>query len=258
MSLSPATPLPAEINGPLSVGNPEFTFAYQPIVDAQARRTVSYEALVRGRANESAFKVFQQVATSNMRSFDANCRGIAVEMSCRLGNPCHLNLNFLPQGLFSAEEAIRSTVQAANRNNLALDHITLEVTEDEVIEDQPHFAELLDEYRAMGMKLSIDDFGAGHSGLNLLADFQPDQLKLDMKLVRNIATMGARQSIVRAIIGVCRDLGIELIAEGVETLDEYAWFADHGVRLFQGYLFSKPGFEGLPVPVYPDVAHLSI
>jgi EAL domain-containing protein (putative c-di-GMP-specific phosphodiesterase class I) len=257
VTLPPEALLSPVLVDPPRAGYPEFTFAYQPIVDARARKTVSYEALVRGRAAESAFKVFQKVQTENMHSFDANCRVAAVELACRLGNPCDLNLNCLPQGLFSAEESLLSTIQAANSNNFALDRITLEVTEGEVIEDQALFAQLLDEYRGMGMKLSIDDFGAGHSGLNLLADFQPDQLKVDMKLVRSIATMGARQSIVRAIIGVCGDLGIDLIAEGVETVDEYAWFADHGVRLFQGYLFAKPGFECLPIPVYPDIGGLS-
>jgi EAL domain-containing protein (putative c-di-GMP-specific phosphodiesterase class I) len=257
MISTPLTLHSAPLIGAPNVDGPEITFAYQPIVDVRARKTVSYEALVRGRANESAFKVFQQVEPVNLHSFDANCRVVAVELACRLGNPCDLNLNLLPQSLFSAEDALLSTVQAAKRNNLGLNRIMLEVTEGEVIGDQPHFARLLDEYRGMGIKLSIDDFGAGHSGLNLLADFQPDQLKLDMNLVRNIASMGARQSIVRAIIGVCRDLGIELIAEGIETIEEYAWFADHGVRLFQGYLFSKPGFECLPVPVYPDIHELS-
>jgi EAL domain-containing protein (putative c-di-GMP-specific phosphodiesterase class I) len=257
MTSPPATLLRAPLLNPPNLGYPEFTFAYQPIVDALARKTVSYEALVRGPANQPAFQVFAQVPAVNMHSFDADCRVAAVELACRLGNSCDLNLNFLPQSLFSADETIVSTVRAASRNHLSLDRIMLEVTEGEVIGDQPHFADLLDEYRSMGIKLSIDDFGAGHSGLNLLADFQPDQLKLDMKLVRNIAGMGARQSIVRAIIGVCGELGIDLIAEGIETVDEYAWFADHGVRLFQGYLFSRPGFESLPVPIYPDISDLS-
>jgi EAL domain-containing protein (putative c-di-GMP-specific phosphodiesterase class I) len=258
VTLPPATIFSATLVDQAGGGNPEFTFAFQPIVDAVARKTVSYEALVRGCANESPFMVFQQIETGRMHSFDASCRVAAVELACRLGISCDLNLNFLPQGLFLAERALLSTIEASNRNHFALDRITLEVTEGEVIEDQVHFAHLLDEYRGMGIKLSIDDFGAGHSGLNLLADFQPDQLKLDMKLVRNIASKGARQSIVRAIIGVCRDLGIDLIAEGIETVDEYAWFADHGVRLFQGYLFAKPGFECLPVPFYPDISGLSI
>ena len=100
--------------------------------------------------------------------------------------------------------------------------------------------------------MAIDDFGAGYSGLNLLTDFQPDQIKLDMKLIRGIEHHGPRQAIVHAIDQVCRDLGIDVIAEGVETAEEYAWLANEGVQLFQGYLFAKPAFESFPPVHYPE------
>ena len=90
------------------------------------------------------------------------------------------------------------------------------------------------------------------SGLNMLADFQPDQIKIDMNLVRGTERHGPRQSIVRAVVQVCGDLGIDVIAEGVESLAEYTWFAEQGVCLFQGYLFAKPGFESLPQAQFPD------
>ena len=101
--------------------------------------------------------------------------------------------------------------------------------------------------------MAIDDFGAGYSGLNLLADFQPDQIKLDMKLIRGIEWHGPRQAIVRAINQICLDLGIDVIAEGVETELEYAWLASQGIHLYQGYLFAKPGFESFPKVHYPEI-----
>ncbi len=73
------------------------------------------------------------------------------------------------------------------------------MTEGEVIDDHGHFAPIVNEYRGMGLQVAIDDFGAGYSGLNLLADFQPDFIKLDMNLVRGIGSRGPRQAIVRAI-----------------------------------------------------------
>jgi len=111
---------------------------------------------------------------------------------------------------------------------------------------------LMNEYRGLGVKVAIDDFGAGYSGLNLLANFQPDQIKLDMFLVRGIEGHGPRQAIVRATCQACRDLGIDVIAEGVETVEEYAWLMHAGVRLFQGYLLAKPGFESFPPVHYPE------
>jgi blue light- and temperature-responsive anti-repressor len=124
------------------------------------------------------------------------------------------------------------------------------VTEGELIRDQLSFAQALIRYRATGLRLVIDDFGAGYSGLNLLADFQPDVIKLDMHLVRNIDSKGPRQAIVRALIQACVDLGIELVAEGVETEAEYRWFKRVGVTLFQGFLFGRPTFEALSTPAF--------
>jgi EAL domain-containing protein (putative c-di-GMP-specific phosphodiesterase class I) len=103
------------------------------------------------------------------------------------------------------------------------------------------------------VKVAIDDFGAGYSGLNLLSNFQPDQIKLDRCLIFGIESHCPRQSIVRAIVQVCRDLEIEVVAEGVETVGEYAWLMNAGVKLFQGYLFAKPAFESLPLVHYPEI-----
>ena len=154
-------------------------------------------------------------------------------MAAQLGVDCHLNLNFLPRSAQSSDSALRSVVDAAASTGFPVERIILEVTEGEMIDDHAHFAELINAYRPMGMKVAIDDFGAGYSGLNLLADFQPDQLKLDMNLVRGIASRGPREAIVRAILQACLDLGIDVIAEGVETEDEFRWFDDEGVSCFR-------------------------
>lgn len=233
---------------------PAFSYAFQPIVDTIAREVFSYEALIRGTANEPAFRVLDSVPGDLKHQFDQDSRIHAITLAARIGLKCNLNLNFLPRSLELCADAIGSTCKAAADNLLPLERIILEVTEGEVIDDHSHFATLLNEYRGMGIKLAIDDFGAGYSGLNLLAEFQPDQIKVDMNLVRGIEKHGPRQAIVRGIMQVCVDLGIDVIAEGVETLQEFRWFEDHGIRLFQGYLFAKPAFEKFPAACYPDRA----
>ena len=95
--------------------------------------------------------------------------------------------------------------------------------------------------------------GPGYAGLNLLAEFQPDIIKLDMALVRGIDADPVRQAIVRGILGVCAALRIEVIAEGVQTHEEFALLDGMGIRLFQGYLFARPGFESLPEVVWPEL-----
>ena len=223
-----------------------FSFAFQPIIDALDRTVYSYEALVRGRGGESAATVFQRVGQANLHDFDRRARVIAIAQAARLRVPCRLNLNFLPQSLKNGNDAIISLFEAAAAYQFPIERIVLEVTESEVIDDAAELGRVLNSFRAKGLAVSIDDFGAGYAGLNLLADFQPDSVKLDMHLVRGIESRGPRQAIVRAILQACVDLGIDVIAEGVETKAEYRWFLEANVRYFQGYLFAKPGFECLP------------
>jgi EAL domain-containing protein (putative c-di-GMP-specific phosphodiesterase class I) len=108
----------------------------------------------------------------------------------------------------------------------------------------------LREYRRQGFLTAIDDFGAGYAGLRLLADFQPDLIKLDMHLVRGIERDRPRQAIARALVSACRDFGIQLIAEGIETAAERDTLAELGVRWMQGYWFGRPEL-GRPPPL-PD------
>ena len=233
--------------------DPHFTFAFQPIVDTETREIISYEALIRGLNNESAYKVLQQVPAVRLFAFDQGARVKAIDLAMRLGIGCNLNLNFLPRSLDSSAESILTTLEAANRANFPIKRIVLEAVEGEIIDNTSHFTQLINKYRGMGLKVAIDDFGAGYSGLNLLAEFQPDKVKLDMKLIRGIERNGPRQAIVRAVNQLCIDLGIDVVAEGVETQPEYAWLARQGIRLFQGYLFAKPAFESLPAVHYPEL-----
>lgn len=98
----------------------------------------------------------------------------------------------------------------------------------------------------MGFKTAIDDFGAGFAGLGLLTKFQPDIVKLDMELIRDIDTDRVKRTIVRNTINMLRDLDIEPVCEGIETRDEYDALRDLGVYLMQGYLFSRPSVAALP------------
>jgi EAL domain-containing protein (putative c-di-GMP-specific phosphodiesterase class I) len=231
---------------------PKFSFAFQPIVDTNAREVLSYEALIRGPANEPAYQVLQQVSAARLFAFDQRVRVAAIDLAMRLQLNCHLNINFLPQSVDSSSQAILSTLEAAGRANLPIERLVLEVLEGEIIHDHSRFTDLINQYRGLSLKVAIDDFGAGYSGLNLLADFQPDQVKLDMKLIRGIEHDGPRQSILRAIDGICLELGIDIIAEGVETEEEYAWLRSQGIHLFQGYLFAKPAFACFPPVRYPE------
>lgn len=231
----------------------EFTMAFQPIVDIRDRSVFAYECLVRGVGGSDASSILARVNDRNRYTFDQQCRVTAVEMASKLGVNCFLSINFLPNAVYQASTCIRATLAAARRCNFPTERLIFEITENE-LPDQAHLKNIVLEYRRQGFKTALDDFGAGYSGLSLLAEFQPDIIKLDMALVRGIDQDNVRQIIVRGLLDICRALHLEVIAEGVEQIGEFKTLQDLGVDLFQGYLFARPGFESLPAVHWPEIS----
>jgi EAL domain-containing protein (putative c-di-GMP-specific phosphodiesterase class I) len=225
---------------------PSFTMAFQPIIDIDSARTYAYEALVRPTAGGSAADVLSQINDQNRYTFDQACRVKAIELAARLKMDAMLSINFLPNAVYQPAACLRQTIEAAARAQFPVHHLMFEVTENEPLRDVGHLQAIFREYKRHGMITAIDDFGAGHAGLNMLADFQPDVLKIDMNLIRSIHTDGVRSKIVGAVVGLCRSLHISVIAEGIETIQEAAVLHGLGVHLFQGYLFARPAVEELP------------
>ena len=223
--------------------------AFQPIYDAEARRVWGYEALVRGMSGEGAYEVLGRVLPEQRYRFDQDCRVKAIELASRLfpaDEELMLSINFMPNAVYEPAACLRATLLAATRCGFPTSSIMFEFTENEEVVDTGHLTNIITEYRKHGFTTAIDDFGAGHAGLGLLVDFQPDLMKIDMKLIRGIDTSPARQAVVAGIGGIARELGIKVLAEGVETEDEFRVLKAAGIRLFQGYWFAKPEFEALP------------
>ncbi|MFN8768698.1 MAG: EAL domain-containing protein [Lysobacteraceae bacterium] len=220
--------------------------AFQPIVDIDARSVFAYEALVRGPAGESAASIFERVNDGNRYRFDQTCRCTAIELAARLQMTTALSINFMPNAVYRPELCIRTTLEAAETFGFPIDRIIFEITEGEKVDDQKHLRNIVEYYRSRGFRTAIDDFGAGYSGLNLLAEIPADIIKLDLALIRDIHANKTRQAIVRGICQVATDLGTTVIAEGIEQREELAVLRDFGIRLFQGYLFARPGFQTMP------------
>ncbi|MCD8520887.1 MAG: EAL domain-containing protein [Saccharospirillaceae bacterium] len=230
----------------------DFTMAFQPIVNCKTRSVFGYEALVRGMNNESAYSVISRVNDDNRYVFDQLCRIKAIALAARLGLDSMLSINFLPNAIYQPERCIRTTLEAAEQFSFPTEKIMFEFTEAEKISDSKHIRHIVQYYHQLGFKTATDDFGSGYSGLNLLADFQTDIVKLDMELIRNIDNNQTRQTIVRHCLNMFNDLNITPLAEGIETQQEYYWLRDAGIELMQGYLFARPGFECLPPVSFAD------
>jgi len=222
-----------------------FAFAYQPIVDLRDRSIFAHEALVRGPQGEGALSILSQVNDQNRYRFDQRCRTKAIAGAAQLGMQECLSINFLPNAVYRPELCIRSTLEAAIEHDFPLNRLIFETVECEHLDNNSHLTNILREYREFGFKTAIDDFGAGYSGLTLLADFQPDLIKLDMALVRDIHHDRVRQAIVRGVVTICAELGVTVIAEGIENAGERDFLADCGIFLMQGFWFAKPAFNAL-------------
>ncbi len=232
---------------------PRFTMAFQPIVHETG--VYAHEALVRGPQGESAKSLFSQIDASNLYTFDQACRICAIEMAAglRAQPPC-ISINFVPGAIYQPETCIQKTIETAERVGMPLSNIIFEVSETEKVTDTQMLVSIFREYRSHGLRTAIDDFGAGYSGLDLLSEFQPELVKLDIALIRNIHLRPASRAIVRAIASLCRELDILTIAEGVETEEELTVLRDIGLELFQGYLFARPALAAFVEPVFPRAA----
>jgi EAL domain-containing protein (putative c-di-GMP-specific phosphodiesterase class I) len=232
----------------------DFTMAFHPIVDIERQNVWGYEALVRGTEGQSAWQILSQVSDDNQYKFDQACRVKAIELAGSLfprNEDTRLSINFMPNAVYEPAACIRTSLESARRVGFDTRRIMFEFTENERMEDTGHVARIIAEYKRLGFVTAIDDFGAGHAGLNLLANFQPDLIKIDMDIIRGIADSAARQAIVAGILVMARALDIAVVAEGIETQAELATLKDAGIHLVQGFLFAKPAVASLPVVSLP-------
>ncbi len=229
-----------------------FSMAFQPIVHSATGAIYAYEALVRGLNGEGAPAVMSGIARHRRYLFDHQCRLRAIALAHRLrlarGGAC-LSINVMPNAVHEPQVGLRETLAAAEQVGFPLDRIILEFTEDEKF-DAPHILDTLRAYRHLGFKTAIDDFGSGHSGLSLLSRFQPDIVKLDMSLIRDIDSVPVKRSIVRHMVRLLDERGIVSLAEGVETDEELSTLKTLGVTLIQGFLIARPAFEALAAPAW--------
>jgi EAL domain-containing protein (putative c-di-GMP-specific phosphodiesterase class I) len=226
----------------------EFRMAFQPIVDLSVQRVWGYEALVRGSKGEPAYSILNQVSEDLRYRFDQASRVMAIETAGALfaGRDLRLSINFMPNAVYEPTACIRKSLSAAKRAQFPHKNLMFEFTENEKIADPAHVQRIVDVYRTFGFWTALDDFGAGYAGLGLLARWQPDLIKIDMELLRDIHLSQAKQAIILGVVGIARTLGIEVLAEGVESEKELAVLRAAGISLFQGYYFAKPALMTLP------------
>lgn len=221
----------------------DFTMAFQPIVDFQEQRIDGHEALVRGPAGEGAAAVLGKVNEANRYAFDQACRVRAIELAARQGLAGNLSINFLPNAVYDPKACIRLTLAAAARTGFPLNRLIFEFTENEHLAEESHLRSIMDEYRRHGFRVALDDFGTGYSGLSRLANLRPDIIKLDRILVQDCDRDGVRLAIVGSMVRLAREIGVKVVAEGIERIGEVEALRSVGIRFMQGFHFARPQIE---------------
>ncbi|MDX3927490.1 MAG: EAL domain-containing protein [Shinella sp.] len=235
---------------------PEFTMAFQPIVDTESREVFAFEALARSPNGESTASVLGRIMPRDLHMFDALCRKRAIQMAHSLSMQTRLSLNITPDAACDLRHGIHTTIQSAREFNFSERRLILEITEQKAIADLRAVRRSLAAVRNRGVMIALDDFGAGYNGLNTLVNLKPDLVKIDIGLIDGIDTCDARQAVVSSLSESCSRLKILLVAEGVETHGQARMLRSLGVALMQGYLFAKPAIESLPL-LSPDALLLA-
>jgi EAL domain-containing protein (putative c-di-GMP-specific phosphodiesterase class I) len=230
----------------------DFTFAFQPIVNATTREIIAFEALVRGPDGESSAEIFARVPRENLYRFDQACRLKAIHMAKRLNMRARLNVNLFPNSIQRTGMNVHATLEASIHEGFPVQDLIFEVSEAEEIAQYTSVADIFRTYHDFGFGTAIDDFGTGYSGLRMLAEYQPDYIKMDRNIIADVHKFHVKQTIVGGIHAICDGLNIALIAEGVEKAEEYDWLLRSGISLFQGYYFARPAMEAL-VEVQPSL-----
>jgi EAL domain-containing protein (putative c-di-GMP-specific phosphodiesterase class I) len=213
--------------------------AYQPIVDATTRSTVGYESLLRssepalpnpGAVLEAAERL------GRLDDVGRNVRHKAPQPMLDGPPDALLFVNLHASDLNDDGLASPSTPLAAMASR-----VVLEVTERASLEAVRDARARVAQLREMGFRIAIDDLGAGYAGLTSFAQLEPAFVKLDMSLVRDVHKSPVKQKLVRSMTALCKDMGITVVAEGIEVVEERDALVDLGCDLLQGYLLARPG-----------------
>ncbi|RDE18276.1 EAL domain-containing protein [Motiliproteus coralliicola] len=229
----------------------QFHLCFQPVFDCHSLQPVSLEVLIRWQNSQGEWvspAEFIPVAEDS---------GLIVELGRR-------QLNYLFQRLESWKDGpldgLRisiniSTVQLARDqiaenllrrlrwSHIPTNRLTVEITETSLMTDNQQLRDNLTMLHQHGISLSIDDFGTGHSSLSYISQLQASQLKIDRSFINGIGQGSSDEAVIQATLALAHQLGIQVVAEGVETEQQLAFLRQQGTDLLQGYLLAKPMFE---------------
>lgn len=225
----------------------EFRLVYQPVVNVRTGEIVSLEALARWKhptRGEIGPAQFVPIAESTGMITQVGewvlheaCRQVKVWLD--QGIDVRVAVNLSPRQIQSLDVP-ELVAKAIRRAGITSNNLAMEVTEGLLVEDSEANILMLERLRNMGVRVYLDDFGVGYSSLSYLRRFPVTALKIDSSFINEITTGTDGQMIIKAIIGLAHNLGLDVIAEGVETEQQKQFLLAEGCETHQGYLLSRP------------------
>ncbi|MEO1188847.1 MAG: EAL domain-containing protein [Pseudomonadota bacterium] len=223
------------------IAESSFSIVYQPIMDLISMKPVGFEALSRFSAEPQRTPDvwFNEAAEVNLsKALEISAMEAALTDLKHVAQDAYLSVNVSPATLLTDDFS-------AMMRSFDLHRVVLEITEHAVINDYDHVIRVLSELRQSGLRLAVDDAGAGHSSLRHIVQLDPEFIKLDMSLTRNVDSDLARRALVSALVFYTRETSAHIIAEGIETASELDTLKLLGVSRWQGYHLGKPSATAL-------------
>ncbi len=228
---------------------------YQPILDILQKKVIGYEALSRpsGGHFENIEQIFKAAYEAHsVWPLERLCRERAMESLPPFQDGELLFLNVEPDTIYDPQFRSERTLQMLQEASLTPEKVVLEMTEHSAVRDFTAFRQTLNYFRSQGFRFAIDDMGSGYSGLVSVAEIHPDFVKIDMSLIRDLHIRPLKRELVDTMNRFSRKAGIQVVAEGIETVEELDALREIGVTFGQGFLFARPASP----PALPDISVL--
>jgi EAL domain-containing protein (putative c-di-GMP-specific phosphodiesterase class I)/GGDEF domain-containing protein len=220
------------------------TTHYQPILDFKSGSILGWEALSRGPEGSSfrspviLFETAEQLG--RLFALERLCRESAIRNAGQLSDGQKLFLNIHPKTMADPEFTPGKTLELMQQAGLSPDNVVFEITERHSVQEFDLFYRTLDHYRSQGFRIAVDDAGAGYAGLTMIAELQPEYIKLDKSLIDKIHKDPVKRALVETTVTFADKIGSRIIAEGIETKAQAVCLKDIGVHCGQGYFLARP------------------
>lgn len=241
-----------------AVARDEFHLVYQPQKEISSGRMIGFEALLRWQHPERGEvppSLFIPVAedSGSIAQIGEWVLATACKEAATWKNPLTIAVNVSAVQLHNPDFS-RKVHEVLLRTGLAPGRLELEITETALVKDMPRALATLRQIKALGVRVAMDDFGTGYSSLSNLRAFPFDKIKIDGSFIKSVDRNGQVATIVRAVLGLGRGLGLPVLAEGVETLDELRFLDAEDCDIGQGYFLGRPG----PIEAFGELTGVSV